>query len=156
MSSTRRCSFVLVTAVGVLLSALPGAALAVADASAPSAISITSKLGCVETVIASIHPSRDASGAGSGSIGFRDDIAPGRGARGIKIRSVTLAYTTDVPDMHTGDRVRVCLSFMPTKDVSPQGCDPATDPRGRRFVIVDRVTGTVAQYYDGIHLCGGA
>jgi hypothetical protein len=85
-----------------------------------------------------------------------DDIAPGRGARGIKIRSVTLAYTTDVPDMHTGDRVRVCLSFMPTKDVSPQGCDPATDPRGRRFVIVDLVTGTVAQYYDGIHLCGGA
>ena len=139
---------------GVAGSLVTGAS-AVSAAALP--LSISSTLGCVETVIAKVQPSSDASGAGSGFIAFRDDIAPGRGARNQKIMSVTLAYTTDVPEMHVGDRARVCLAFMPQADTSvPHGCDPEQDPRGRRFVILDRATGTVAQYYDGIHLCGGA
>ena len=152
---TRAFGLALAVVLGVAGSGMCIEPVAAAPA-ATSPLSITSRLGCVETVITSLHPSTDASGAGSGSIGFRDDIAPGRGSRTEKITSVTLAYTTDVPDMHVGDHARVCLGFMPVRDASPQGCDPAVDPRGRRFVILDHVTQTVAQYYDGIHLCGGA
>ena len=53
---------------------------------------LDSRYGCVETIATDIHPSTDATGAGSGFIQFRDDIAhghPGRLSRGQRIRAIT-------------------------------------------------------------------
>jgi hypothetical protein len=121
-------------------------------------IQFSSRLGCVETVITEVHPSTDSSGAGSGSIAFRDDIAPYHGAHDEKIMSVTLAYTTETPNMAVGDRARVCLVSVPEKEKSSVvgGCDPDRDPRGRVFLIYDRATQAIAEYSYGVHDCGGA
>ncbi|HEY0382511.1 MAG TPA: hypothetical protein VGC72_09955 [Candidatus Elarobacter sp.] len=123
-----------------------------------SPVQLGSRYGCVETMVTDIHPSTDASGAGSGFIQFRDDIAPGRGARDHNIMGVTLAYTTVTPNMSIGDHVRVCLTDVPEKDKSSAvgGCDPEQDPRGRQFVIYDRATQALVQYSYGTHGCGGA
>jgi len=121
-------------------------------------IQLNSRLGCVETVISEVHPSTDSSGAGSGSIQFRDDIAPHHGAHDQNIMGVTLAYTTETPNMSVGDHARVCLVSVPEKDKSSVvgGCDPDRDPRGRDFLIYDRATQAIAQYGYGVHDCGGA
>jgi len=123
-----------------------------------SPIQIGSRYGCVETVITTVRPSADASGAGSGFIQFRDDIAPGHGAHDQNIMGVTLAYTTEIPLMSVGDHARVCLTEVPEKDKSGAvgGCDPNRDPRGRRFLIYDRATQGIAKYGYGTHGCGGA
>ncbi len=123
-----------------------------------SPVQIGSRYGCVETIITDVHPSTDGSGAGSGFIQFRDDIAPGHGARDHNIMGVTLAYTMVTPSMSIGDHVRVCLTEAPEKDKSGVvgGCDPQQDPRGRQFVIYDRATQALVQYSYGTHGCGGA
>jgi hypothetical protein len=122
-----------------------------------SPIEVSSRLGCVETVITEVKPGTDSSGAGSGYIGFRDDIAPGHGAHDMNIMGVSLAYTTYVPLMNVGDHARVCLLSVPEKqrDV-PGGCNPEYDARGRRFLIYDRASQVFAQYSYGVHGCGGA
>lgn len=123
-----------------------------------SPVQINSRYGCVETIVTAVHPSVDASGAGSGYIQFRDDIAPGHGARDHNIMAITLAYTTETPLMTVGDHARVCLTSVPEKDKSGVvgGCDPEQDPRGRRFLIYDRATQAIAEYSYGTHGCGGA
>lgn len=122
-------------------------------------IQISTRLGCVDTVVTQMQPPTDASGAGSGYIGFRDEIAPGHGAANQNIMGVTIAYTTEYPAMSVGDHARVCLVSVPQKSTDNAiglGCDPAKDVRGRMFVIYDLASGVIAQYANGTHGCGGA
>ncbi len=145
-----------VLGIGSTVAVLHGAAPGASHDDAP--IQLGSRYGCVETIVTEVHPSTDASGAGSGFIQFRDDIAPGHGARDHNIMGVTLAYTTVTPNMSVGDHVRACLTEVPEKDKSGVvgGCDPQQDPRGRQFVIYDRATQALVQYSYGTHGCGGA
>jgi hypothetical protein len=112
-------------------------------------------LGCVDTVVTKALAPTGTSMASGGLLSFRDDIAPGHGAAGQKIRMLYVAPGDDtVAD--SGDHVRVCLLQMPKKTDS---CNPAADIRGREFLVFDtsKPQGENAGvFFNGEHLCGGA
>jgi len=113
---------------------------------------VDSALGCVETSIATIHAPTGESMADGGFITFRSDIAPGHGSNTHRIFGVYVppdSYVAGKP----GDRVRVCLITMPRKTAA---CDPATDDRGRDFLIYNRALGVALLFENGEHDCGGA
>jgi hypothetical protein len=91
--------------------------------------------------------------ADGGGMSFRDDIASGQ-----KIREIYVG-PGDNPVAIAGNRVRVCLLSTPKKG---GGCDPATDIRGREFLVynrdadADRSGDNASVYTNGEHWCGGA
>jgi hypothetical protein len=54
---------------------------------------------------------------------------------------------------HPGDRVRVCLVSIPTRD---QYCDPVTDLRGRVYQVYDYRRHASYSGMNSEHDCGGA
>jgi len=122
-------------------------------ASAPH--EIQAPLGCVDTAVTKSLAPTGSSMADGGELAFRDDIAPGHGATGQKIRTLYVPPGYDTV-AGTGDHVRVCLLQMPQKTSS---CDPSTDVRGREFLVFDRSKPqgeNAGVFFDGEHLCGGA
>ncbi len=123
--------------------------------SASAADEIQAPLGCVNTVVAKAHAPTGSSMADGGSLTFRDDIAPGHGAAGQKIKDLYVSPGSDtVAD--TGDHVRVCLLQMPRKTAY---CNPSTDIRGREFLVFDQSKPegeNAGVFFNGEHLCGGA
>ena len=116
---------------------------------------IQAPLGCVDTVVTKSLAPTGPSMAGGGQLAFRDDIAPGHGAKGQTIHTLYVppGYDT-VAD--SGDHVRVCLLQIPQKTGS---CDPLTDVRGREFLVFDRSKPqgeNAGVFFNGEHLCGGA
>jgi hypothetical protein len=62
----------------------------------------------------------------------------------------------DSPVARVGAHVRVCLLSVPRKG---NGCDPATDIRGREFLVYNPNGDSgenAAVYTNAEHLCGGA
>ncbi len=116
---------------------------------------IQAPLGCVDTVVTkSLAPTGSAMADG-GELAFRDDIAPGHGAAGQTIRTLYVPPGYD-PVANSGDHVRVCLLQVPQKTGY---CDPATDVRGREFLVFDRSKPqgeNAGVFFNGEHLCGGA
>ncbi len=116
---------------------------------------IQAPLGCVDTVVTKALAPTGPSMAQGGSLTFRDDIAPGHGAAGQKIRTLYVSPDSD-PVAASGDHVRVCLLQLPQKNGS---CDPSTDIRGREFLVFDtsKTLGENAGiFFNAEHLCGGA
>ena len=122
---------------------------------AASSQEIQAPLGCVDTVVTKAQAPTGTSMADGGELSFRDDIAPGHGAKGQTIRSLYVGPGQDTV-AGTGDRVRVCLLQMPRKS---SYCDPSKDVRGREFLVFDtsKPEGENAGvFFNGEHLCGGA
>lgn len=118
-------------------------------------LQIQAPLGCVDTVVTKALAPTGSSMADGGELAFRDDIAPGHGAAGQKIRTLYVSPGSDTVASN-GDHVRVCLLQMPQKD---SYCNPSTDIRGREFLVFDtsKPQGENAGvFFNGEHLCGGA
>jgi hypothetical protein len=116
---------------------------------------IQAPLGCVNTVVTKSLAPTGSSMADGGELAFHADIAPGHGAAGQTIRTLYVPPGYD-PVASVGDRVRVCLLQIPEKTAS---CDPATDVRGREFLVFDRSKPqreNAGVLFNGEHLCGGA
>jgi hypothetical protein len=116
---------------------------------------IQAPLGCVDTVVTKSVAPTGSSMADGGELAFRDDIAPGHGAKGQTIRTLYVSPGYDTV-AGSGDHVRVCLLQVPKKDAY---CNPATDVRGREFLVFDtsKPQGENAGvFFNGEHLCGGA
>ncbi len=116
---------------------------------------IQAPLGCVNTVVTKSVAPTGPSMADGGELAFRDDIAPGHGAAGQKIRTLYVPPGYD-PVAASGDRVRVCLLQVPKKTGS---CDPSSDVRGREFLVFDKSKPqgeNAGVFFNGEHLCGGA
>jgi len=142
-------SRVIAAGVGLLLGGLAGVS-SYQYMHPPQAVD--SSLGCVETVITQSTAPTGSSMAQGGGISFRDDIAPGNGAKDVQILGVYLPPDT-YPVGKLGDHVRVCLLSVPTKS---EGCDPSVDVRGREFLVYDRANQNAQVYSNGEHYCGGA
>ncbi|MFY9781168.1 MAG: hypothetical protein WAJ85_11745 [Candidatus Baltobacteraceae bacterium] len=116
---------------------------------------IQAPLGCVDTAVTKALAPTGPSMADGGELAFRDDIAPGHGAAGQKIRTLYVPPNYDLV-ANSGDHVRVCLLQVPWKTAS---CNPSTDIRGREFLVFNRSKpqGENADVlFDGEHGCGGA
>jgi hypothetical protein len=135
---------------GILLSLCMGAS-PVPHCPAGHVTQIESPLGCVNTVVTKSSAPTGPSMADGGSMSFRDDIASGQ-----KIREIYVPPDEN-PVANAGDRVRVCFLSTPKKG---GGCDPATDIRGREFLVYNSKSedssGNAAVYSNGEHWCGGA
>ena len=85
-------------------------------------------------------------------VGYRLDDAPGSGSSVLFADGISLTGYDTVPAIaqsRVGDRVRVCLSSIPTQ------CPPGDD-RGRIYGVVNRRTGGQWERADSQHSCGGA
>jgi hypothetical protein len=108
---------------------------------------IDSALGCVDTVVTEAHdPTGDAMVDG-GSITFHDSIDPKDEVSGVYVPPGDYAVAS------AGDRARVCLISVPTKD---DRCDPDKDTRGRLFLVYDLAKNEAEVYSNAEHGCGGA
>ncbi len=129
-------------------------ALAASSRAASSFVAVTqveTPLGCINTVVVRANAPTGPFMADGGTITFRDNIAPGRSP----IDSLYIAPGSD-PVASAGQRVRVCLLDIPK---AQGGCDPARDPRGREFLVINLEAAQenlAGVYYNGEHGCGGA
>jgi hypothetical protein len=126
-------------------------ALAPSPASAKVA-QVTSSLGCVTTTVTESQAPTGPSMAEGGHMTFADPIAktpPG------KLTSVYI-LSGQMPVAAVHQHVRVCLVETPDKDSQ---CDPATDSRGRLFLVMNLDSpgdDGADVYQNSEHGCGGA
>lgn len=116
---------------------------------------VDTSFGCVNTRITEIHQPSGPAMVDGGRIAFAAEIGHGYTPPHSPISGVYIPPGSYFNGKH-GDRVRVCLLTVPKNDHTRFGCNPTIDPRGREFLVYDRVTTASEVFGNGEHGCGGA